>query len=82
MVLGVGKQTMNYAVLGELEDYHCLVLLNIDLLKYWLKIQDKNNPNTQLQQFYNQQYEDNIPLNNKKIGPSMLNEQYMKLNTI
>ena len=39
-------------------------MLNLDLLKYWLKIQDKNNPNTQLQQFYNQQYEDNIPVNN------------------
>ena len=25
-----------------------------------------NNPNTQLQQFYNQQCEDNIALNNKK----------------
>jgi len=31
-------------------------------IKYWLQIQDKNNPNTQLQQFYNQQCEDNIPI--------------------
>ena len=73
---------MNYAVLGELGRLPLSSIAKFRSIKYWLQIQDKNNPNTQLQQFHNQQYEDNIPLNNKKIGPSMLNEQYMKLNTI
>ena len=82
MVLGVRKQTMNYAVLWELGRLPLSIIARFRSIKYWLQIQDKNNPNTQLQQFYNQQYEDNIPLNNKKNGPSTLNEQYMKLNTI
>jgi len=56
---------MNYAVLGELGRLPLSIIAKFRSIKYWLKIQDKNNPNTQLQQFYNQQCEDNIPLNNK-----------------
>ena len=65
MVLGVRKQTVNYAVLGELGRLPLSSIAKFRSIKYWLKIQDKNNPNTQLQQFYNQQCEDNIHINNK-----------------
>ena len=64
MVLGVRKQTVNYAVLGELGRLPLSSIAKFRSIKYWLKIPDKNNPNTQLQQFYNQQCEDNIPVNN------------------
>jgi len=54
MVLGVRKQTMNYAVLGELGRLPLSIIARFRSIKYWLKNQDKNNPNTQLQQFYTQ----------------------------
>jgi len=66
MILGVRKQTMNYAVLWELGRLPLSSIAKFRSIKYWLQIQDKNNPNTQLQQSYNQQCEDNIPINNKK----------------
>ena len=47
MVLGVRNQTVNYAVLGELGRLP-LSIIAFRSIKYWLKIQDKNNPNTQL----------------------------------
>ena len=55
---------MNYTVLGELGRLPLSIIARFIYIKYWLKIQDKNNPNTQLLQFYNQQCEDNSPLNN------------------
>ena len=65
MVLGVRKQTMNYDVLGELGRLPLSSIAKFRSIKYWLQIQDEKNPNTQLQQFYNQQCEDNIHINNK-----------------
>jgi len=65
MVLGVRKQTVNSTVLGELGRLPLSSIAKFRSIKYWLQIQDTNNPNTQLQQFYNQQCEDNIPLNNR-----------------
>ena len=65
MVIGVRKQTMNNAVLGELGRLPLSSIAKFRSIKYWLKIQDiKKMQNSQLQQFYNQQCEDNIPLNN------------------
>ena len=46
MVLGVRKQTMNYAVLWELGRLPLSSIAKFIYIKYWLKIQDKNNPNT------------------------------------
>ena len=65
MVLGVRKQTVNSTVLGELGRLPLSSIAKFRSIKYWLQIQDTNNPNTQLQQFYNQQCEDNIHINNK-----------------
>ena len=65
MVLGVRKQTMNYAVLGELGRLPLSRTAKFRSIEYWLKIQENNNTNTQLQQFYYQHCEDNIPINNK-----------------
>ena len=65
MVLCVRKQTMNYDVLGELGRLPLTCIAKFKSIKYWLKIQDNNNTNTQLQQFYYQHCEDNIPINNK-----------------
>ena len=53
MVLGVRKQTMNNAVLWELGRLTLSIIAKFRSIKYWLNIQDKNNPNTKLQQFYN-----------------------------
>ena len=58
MVLGVKKQTVNDAVLGELGRLPLSRTAKFRSIKYWLNIQDTNNPNTQLQQIYNQQCED------------------------
>jgi len=68
MVLGVRKQTMNYDVLGELGRLPLSSIAKFRSIKYWLQIQDKNNPNTQLQQFYNQHCEDNAHINNKNLA--------------
>ena len=65
MVLGVRKQTLNSTVLGELVRLPLSSIAKFRSIKYWLQIQDEKNPNTQLQQFYNQQCEDNIHINNK-----------------
>ena len=75
MVLYVRKQTMNYAVLGELGRLPLSRTAKFRSIEYWLKIQDNNNPNTQLQQLYNQQCEDIILINNKKLHGPYLNEQ-------
>ena len=58
MVLCVRKQTMNYDVLGELGRLPLSSIAKFRSIEYWLQIQDNNNPNTQLQQIYNQQCED------------------------
>ena len=65
MVLGVRKQTVNSTVLGELGRLPLSRTAKFRSIEYWLKIQDNNNTNTQLQQFYNKQCEDNIHINNK-----------------
>ena len=54
MILGVRKQTMNYAVLWDLGRLPLSSIAKFRSIKYWLQIQDNNNPITQLQQFYNQ----------------------------
>ena len=41
MVLGVRKQTVNYAVLGELGRLPLSSIAKFRSIKYWLKIQDK-----------------------------------------
>ena len=65
MVLGVRKQTMNDAFLVELVRLPLSSIAKFRSIKYRLQIQDTNNPNTQLQQFYNKQCQDNIHINNK-----------------
>jgi len=56
---------MNYAVLKELRKSQLSITATSRYIKYWLKVRDENNPNSQLQQFYYQQCEDNIPISNK-----------------
>jgi len=68
MVIGVKKQTMNYDVLGELGRLPLSIIAKFRSIKYWLKIQDKNNPNTPLPQSYNQHCEDKIHINNKNFA--------------
>jgi len=48
MVLCARKQTVNSTVLGELGRLPLSSIAKFRSIKYWLKIQDKNNPNTQL----------------------------------
>ena len=54
MVIGVRKQTMNYAVLGELGRLPLSSIAKFRSIKYWLQIQDKKNPNTQLDLWFEQ----------------------------
>ena len=54
MVLCVRKQTVNSTVLGELGRLPLSSIAKFRSIKYWLKIQDKNNPNTQLDLWFEQ----------------------------